>query len=64
MSDHHYFIAKKIIGKRTETHITKLTEQARIEELARMLAGTTITELTLDHAKELLEMATAEKAES
>ncbi|WP_288529321.1 DNA repair protein RecN [uncultured Secundilactobacillus sp.] len=64
MSDHHYFIAKKITGKRTETHITKLTEQARIEELARMLAGTTITELTLDHAKELLEMATAEKAES
>lgn len=62
MSDHHYFIAKTITGKRTETHIQKLNDAARVEELARMLAGTTITELTLDHAKELLDMAEAEKA--
>ncbi|GAW99714.1 DNA repair protein RecN [Secundilactobacillus mixtipabuli] len=61
MSDHHYFIAKQVTGKRTETHIKKMDQNARVKELARMLAGTTVTELTLDHAQELLEMATEEK---
>ncbi|MTV81091.1 DNA repair protein RecN [Secundilactobacillus folii] len=61
MSDHHYFIAKEIKGNRTETHIARLDRPARVKELARMLAGTTVTELTLDHAKELLDMAVDEK---
>lgn len=61
MSDHHYFIAKQVKGDRTETHIKKLTQPARVKELARMLAGTTITELTLEHAQELLEMAAHQK---
>lgn len=61
MSDHHYFIAKQVKADRTETHITKLTPAKRVKELARMLAGTTVTDLTLEHAQELLDMATAEK---
>lgn len=61
MSDHHYFIDKQVKGKRTVTHIKKLNQSNRVKELARMLAGTTVTELTLDHAKELLDMATEEK---
>ncbi len=61
MSDHHYFIAKEVIGKRTETHIQRLDNQGRVTELARMLAGTTVTALTLDHAQELLNMASDEK---
>ncbi|MFC6181984.1 DNA repair protein RecN [Lactiplantibacillus daowaiensis] len=63
MSDHHYFIAKKITGQRTKTSITKLDQKARVSELARMLAGTKVTKLSLEHAEELLRLAGEEKAE-
>lgn len=57
ISDNHYFIAKHVVNGRTETTLTKLTHQQRIDELARMLSGAEITELTRQHAKELLELA-------
>ena len=63
MSDHHYFIAKKITGKRTKTSVTKLDNAARVKELARMLAGTKVTKLSLEHAEELLQLADEEKDE-
>lgn len=63
MSDHHYFIAKKITGKRTKTSVTKLAQPARVQELARMLAGTKVTKLSLEHAEELLRLADEEKDE-
>jgi hypothetical protein len=34
-----------------------LDRQARVEEIARMLGGTTITERTREHAREMLESA-------
>jgi DNA repair protein RecN (Recombination protein N) len=37
--------------------VEELTEQDRTEEIARMLAGTEITDLTVKHAKELLQLA-------
>ena len=42
---------------RTETSVQKLTAQTRIREIARMLSGSEITELTLKHADELIQMA-------
>lgn len=57
MSDHHYFIEKKIDNNRTKTSIIKLSIQKRVDELARMLSGTTVTDLTLQHANELLKLA-------
>ncbi|WP_125982663.1 DNA repair protein RecN [Loigolactobacillus iwatensis] len=62
MSDHHFFIQKQIVGKRTKTTVEALTLNSRVDELARMLAGTTVTKLTLEHAKELLELAETEKS--
>ncbi len=62
MADHHYFIAKKIVGDRTETHLTRLSEQDRVSEIARMSAGTQVTKLALEHANELLDLA--DKAKS
>ncbi|CAM3102406.1 DNA repair protein RecN [Lactiplantibacillus plajomi] len=64
MSDHHYFIAKKITGKRTKTSVTKLTADDRVGELARMLAGTKVTKLSREHAQELLRLAAEEKSAS
>jgi DNA repair protein RecN (Recombination protein N) len=38
----------------TLSHIEALDEQGRIDEVARMLGGLTITETTRQHAKEML----------
>lgn len=61
VADHHYFIAKHVLNGRTETSLTVLGEAQRVEELARMLSGSSITKLTLEHASELLKMATQSK---
>jgi len=63
MADHHYFIAKKITGHRTKTSVAKLAQPDRVQELARMLAGTKVTKLSLEHAEELLRLASEEKAD-
>ena len=62
MADHHYFIAKQVVGDRTETSLTRLDETSRVDELARMSAGTQVTKLALEHAHELLELAGEAKA--
>lgn len=56
-ADHQLFIKKEIAAGRTTTKVEELTEAERIDEIARMLAGAEITELTLEHAKELLALA-------
>lgn len=52
---HHHFLAEKITdGKKTSTKITLLDKNKRTEELARMLSGSAITQKSILHAKELL----------
>ncbi|GGF82396.1 DNA repair protein RecN [Alteromonas lipolytica] len=53
------FVTKTTESNETQTHILALTEQARIDELARLLAGDKITPNALANAKELLDNATA-----
>ncbi|KAL3948976.1 DNA repair protein RecN [Lentilactobacillus hilgardii] len=62
MSDHHYFIQKQIHDGRTTTTITELNKQDSVNEISRMLSGTTVTKLTKEHASELISMADEEKA--
>lgn len=57
LCDHHFFISKEIKDDRTLTSVKVLSEQERIEEIARMISGTHITSATEEHAKELLELA-------
>jgi len=52
---HHFQVSKQQTKGVTESSITKLDVQARIEEVARMLGGIKITSTTLKHAQELLE---------
>ncbi|TPR44694.1 DNA repair protein RecN [Apilactobacillus micheneri] len=61
MADHHYFIKKEVSNDRTNTNLVKLGSDARVEELARMLSGSTVTKLTMEHANELLNLADDEK---
>ncbi|MCQ1059960.1 DNA repair protein RecN [Photobacterium sp. ZSDE20] len=48
------FVAKKSSKGQTETNMYPLTQDARVNELARLLGGSEITERTLANAKELL----------
>ncbi len=57
MADRHYLIHKEVDGDRTYTLVDPLGDEARVEELARMLGGAQITETTLNHAREMIELA-------
>lgn len=61
MADTHLYISKLIKGGRTTTSVKPLNEQEKIKEVGRMISGTEITELTKQHAKELLQMAEENK---
>jgi DNA repair protein RecN (Recombination protein N) len=50
----HFAVSKSVRDQRTFTNITLLDETARPEEVARMLGGKDLTNVTLQHAGELL----------
>ena len=64
MADTHIHIEKVEEGERTHTILKVMDEADRTEEIARMLSGTTITALTLENAKELLQISNAIKQEN
>ena len=53
-ADEHFKVEKTVRHKRTHTEISLLDDNNRIHELARMLAGETVTDETLAFAKGLL----------
>ena len=52
---HHYHVKKSTTDQSTSSIIKKLTQTERVEEIARMIGGKTITAKTKAHAKELLQ---------
>jgi DNA repair protein RecN (Recombination protein N) len=54
-ADSHFDVAKAVKGGRTQTRVARLEGPGRVEALARMLAGKTVTEASRRHARELLE---------
>lgn len=57
MADTHLYIAKDIMDGRTRTSVQKLDENEKVREIGRMISGVEITDLTREHAKELLQLA-------
>lgn len=57
VADYQYYIVKDVIEGRTRTSVQELKQNQREKEIARMLAGSEITQLTVEHAKELLRLA-------
>lgn len=55
----HFRILKETVSGDTRTRVQPLAEDDRVEELARMLGGTEITETSRDHAREMREKAAA-----
>ena len=58
----HFHVEKRLRGKRTLIQITPLESRARVEELARMMAGDRISETTRRQARELLRNSGAVRA--
>lgn len=63
ISDVHYQVAKEVINDKTYTSINKLTDKQKSQEIARMIGGTEVTNLTLRHAEEMIDLANHKKLE-
>ncbi|MED0715439.1 DNA repair protein RecN [Aeribacillus composti] len=63
MADNHLLIAKEVSKEgRTKTKVIPLSEKEKIAEIGRMIAGAEVTELSKQHAKELLDLAISVKS--
>lgn len=56
-ADTHYCIEKSTDNERTFTTIKKLDKDQKRDEIARLIAGSNITEKTIEHASEIIELA-------
>ena len=56
-ADTHYSIEKTTDKNRTFTSIKKLDEVKKRDEISRLIAGSNITEKTIEHAKEIIKLS-------
>ena len=63
VADNHYFIEKQVVGDRTETSIHTLSEDERVNEVARMLYGDELTDAAKENARDLIQRAVAKRSE-
>jgi DNA repair protein RecN (Recombination protein N) len=54
MATSHFGVAKSVRRDRTSTEVRLLEPQERVDEIARMLGGKSITDVTIRHAEELI----------
>ena len=53
-SDRHYRVEKLLVQGRTQSTIRPLSEEERVEEIARMLGGARVTSITREAAREMI----------
>ncbi len=63
MASVHHSIAKESDGGRARVVVTRLSGEERVREIARMLGGASLTATTLEHAREMLDLAGAPHGE-
>ncbi|WMJ81870.1 DNA repair protein RecN [Clostridium sp. MB40-C1] len=63
MSDCHFLVSKEVKEERTYTNIKRISETKKEEEIARMIGGSEITDLTIKHSKEMIKLAHDRKIE-
>jgi len=61
ISDVHYWVSKEIKDEKTYTRVRKMDKEEKEYEIAKMIGGSEVTRLTLEHAKELINMADSKK---
>ena len=63
LSDHHYFVMKRVIDNKTFTSIKVLSKEEKQLEISKMLAGDDVTEATINNVKEMISSAENKKEE-
>ena len=58
---HHLVVEKRVAKGSTRTSVMALDEAGRVEELARMVGGERVTDISRRHARELLRSARASR---
>ena len=58
----HFHIDKRVRGTRTMTSVTRLDDDSRVEEIARMIGGTQVTDAARSTARDFLASGRAERA--
>ena len=56
-ADQHFLIEKGEKSGRTHTGVRRMKQEERVEEIARMLSGASLTETSLRHAEQMLSSA-------
>lgn len=57
MAEHHFYIEKNVKDGATRTSISRLKDEERISEIARMLGGEEVSGAAMENARELIAMA-------
>lgn len=55
--DQHFLIEKTVKAGRTQTEVRLMETGERVEEIARMLSGEKLTDTSMRHAEQLLEIS-------
>lgn len=61
MADDHYVIEKNTMEQRTMTEIHHLSDEASVDEIARLLGGVEITDAVMKNAREMKNLARSKK---
>lgn len=56
LGSHHYRVSKEETKNGTVSHMTELTNEERITEIAQMLSGSDVSDAAIQNAKELLKI--------
>lgn len=56
-ADHNYRIEKSVTDGSTYTTVIHLSEEEKVAEIARMLAGINISDITIQSAKEMIHIS-------
>jgi DNA repair protein RecN (Recombination protein N) len=59
-ADHHLFVRKNVRDGRTHIEVSPLQQEARVDELARMLGAAPDAESVRDHVRQLIDQSSAE----
>ncbi|MDT8716571.1 DNA repair protein RecN [Clostridium sp. 19966] len=57
MSDIHYSVSKKVDKDKTYTIVKKLSLDEKVTEVSKMIGGVEVTQITLNNASQLIDMA-------
>ncbi len=53
-ADLHLSVRKQVVSDRTTTRVDILSDEEKVQEIASMMGGTDVSELTIRHARELI----------